>query len=140
MTGIPDVGHMIYDPNVPIPLIVPVACPVADRPEDAPRLIGKLKIKVHPDSLAFQSYQQSDIEEEFHCNFELNQAFQEKLESAGVRITGSGENGEARIMELPDHRFFLGTGYMPQLSSVEGKPHPLFIAYVEAILNSARVK
>ena len=128
---------MIYDPDTPIPLIVPVSCPVADRPEDAPRLIGKMKIKVHPDSQAFQIYQQSEIEENFHCNFELNQAFQEQLEAAGVRITGLGENGEARIIELANHRFFLGTGYMPQLTSVEGKPHPLIVAYLEAVLNFA---
>ena len=131
---------MIYDPDTPIPLIVPVSCPVADRPEDAPRLIGKMKIKVYSDSQAFQIYQQSEIEEDFHCNFELNQAFQEKLEAVGVRITGSGENGEARIMELTGHRFFMGTGYMPQLTSIDGRPHPIIVAYLEAALNYARAQ
>jgi len=128
---------MIYDPDTPIPLIVPVSCPVAHRPEDAPRLIGKMKIRINPDSQAFQIYQQSEIEEDFHCNFELNQAFQEQLEAAGIRITGLGENGETRIIELNNHRFFMGTGYMPQLTSVEGKPHPLILAYLESVLNFA---
>ena len=129
---------MIYDPNTPVPLIVPVSCPIANRPEGAPKLTGTLKIKVSPDSLAFLIYQKSEIEEDFHCNFELNQAFQEKLEEAGASITGLGENGEARIIELTNHRFFLGTGYMPQLTSIEGRPHSLILAYLENVLNFAR--
>jgi len=126
---------MLYDPDTLTPLIVLVSCPVTDRPEGAPRLWGKLKIKVSPDSLAFRIYQQSDIEEVFNCNYELNQAFQGMIAETGLRITGLGDNGEARIVELAEHRFFLATSYLPQLSSEEGRPHPLIVAYLEAVIN-----
>ena len=46
-----------------------------------------------------------------------------------------GEEGEARIVEMIDHRFFLATLFQPQLTSKEGSPHPLITAYLEAVLS-----
>jgi CTP synthase (UTP-ammonia lyase) len=108
------------------------ACPVDNRPAGAPRLWGGLKIKVSPNTLAFQAYKQTRVEESFTCNYELNPVYREKLEAAGLKVSGVSENGGARIVELPDHRFFLATGYVPQLNSSETKPHPLFVAYLKA--------
>ena len=136
--GIKDAGHMEYDPNVSMPLIVPASCPVEDRPEGTPMLWGKLKIKVSPDSLVFRIYQQPEVEEWFQCNYELNPAFQDVIEAAGLRVTGLGENGEARIVELTNHRFFLATNFQPQLMSEEIRPHRLIVAYLEAVLNFRR--
>jgi len=124
-----------YDEHTPTPLIVPVACPVDNRPEGAHRLSGELKIKMNPDSLAFRIYQKTEIEEEHSCNNELNPEFQEMFEKGGLRIVGVGDRGEARIVELIDHPFFLATLFQPQLSSKEGSPHPLITAYLEAVLN-----
>jgi len=124
-----------YDPNSSTPLIVPVSCPVENLPEGAHKLSGKLKIKVNPGSLAFRLYQEGEIEEEHTCNNELNREFQEAFEKGGLQIVGIGEQGEARIVELPDHRFFLATLFLPQLTSKEGSPHPLMSAYLEAVLD-----
>lgn len=112
---------------------MPVSCPVDNRPEGAPLLWGKLKIKVSPDSLVFRIYQKSEIEEWFQCDYELNPAFQGMLEATGLRVTGLGERGEARIVELPDHCFFLATNFQPQLISEESQPYPMIIAYLSAI-------
>ncbi len=126
----------MYDPKTNTPLLVPASCPVPDRPQGAPALFGKLKIKVIPNSVAFRIYQQSDIEERFACSYELNLAFREKLEGAGMRITGFGENGEGRIVELPKNRFYLATLYQPHMTSEAGKPHPLITAYLKAAIGS----
>jgi len=99
-------------------------------------LWGKLKIKIRPDSLAYHIYQQPEVEEWFQCNYELNPAFQEMIETTGMSVTGMGENGEARIVELSDHRFFLATNFQPQLTSEEIRPHPLIVAYLESLANS----
>ena len=103
-----------------------------ERPEGAPRLWGKLKIKVIPGSLAFSIYQRTEVEEPFNCNYELNPEFRSKLELSGLRVSAVSEDGGARIVELPDHPFFLGTGFMPQLASEENLPHPLIVAYLKA--------
>ncbi|MFH1032113.1 MAG: hypothetical protein V1767_06095 [Chloroflexota bacterium] len=109
-----------------------VACPIENRPEGAPRLCGKLKIKVSPDSLAFRIYQRTEIDEAFNCNYELNPVYRKKLEASGLKVSGVSADGGARIIELLDHRFFIATGFLPQLSSEPTKPHPLIIAYIKA--------
>jgi CTP synthase (UTP-ammonia lyase) len=56
------------------------------------------------------------------------------MEQGGVRVSGVSTDGGVRIIELPDHPFFLATGFLPQLSSTAGKPHPLLVAYLRAAM------
>jgi CTP synthase (UTP-ammonia lyase) len=56
-----------------------------------------------------------------------------------MRVSGISEDGGARLVELPDHRFYLGTGFLPQLSSEENRPHPLIGAFLEAAAKSKTV-
>ena len=51
-----------------------------------------------------------------------------------MKISGVSEDGGARIIELPDHPFFIATGFVPQFSSEENKPHPMIVAYLEAAI------
>jgi CTP synthase len=113
-------------------LLVLASCPVDNCPQGKPRLCGKLKVKVSPGSLAFRIYQHSEVEEAFNCNYELNPVFRETLESSGVIVSGVSVDGGARIIELPYHRFFIATGFQPQLISEATQPHPLIIAYLES--------
>jgi CTP synthase len=108
------------------------ACPVDNRPAGAPRLSGQLKIKVSKDSLAYQIFGKTEISEPFTCNYELNPEYRGKLEAAGLKVSGVSADGGARIIELPDHTFFIGTGFVPQLASEPGHPHPLIVAFMEA--------
>jgi CTP synthase len=91
-----------------------------------------LKINISPGSLALSIYHSSMIEEMFTCNYELNPVYRDTLENNGLRVSGVSEDGGARIVELPEHRFFIATGFVPQLSSEENRPHPLIVAYLEA--------
>lgn len=134
--GISDAAHAEYDPNAPTPVIALASCPVAQPAEGTPRLSGKLKIRVSPGSLAFRIYRRQEAQEPFSCSYELNPAFKARIEAGGLRIVGVGQNGEARIVELPGHRFFVATLFQPQLASTEGRPHPLITAYLEAMLSS----
>jgi CTP synthase (UTP-ammonia lyase) len=95
-----------------------------------------LKIHLSPGSLAFQVYGQADIEEAFNCNYELNPQYRDRLENSGLKVSGVSESGGARIVELPGHRFFLATGFLPQVSSTQDHPHPLVSAFLEACLNN----
>lgn len=109
-----------------------VSCPVPEYAEGALRLSGRLKIKVRPDSLASSIYKCAEIEEQFNCNYELDPAYQGVMEDKGMCVTGVGENGEARIVELRDHRFFLTTAFQPHFKSEKERPHPVISAFVEA--------
>jgi CTP synthase (UTP-ammonia lyase) len=132
VAGIKEAGHAEEEPDTAVPLLILASCQVDSRPEGTPRLWGKLKIGISPDSLAFRIYQRLRVEEAFNCNYELNPLYRDKLESSGLKVSGVSEAGGARIIELPDHRFFIATGFLPQISSAENSPHPLIVAYLEA--------
>jgi CTP synthase (UTP-ammonia lyase) len=93
-----------------------------------------MKIKVNPDSLAYSIYQKAEISETFTCNYELNLTFRKKLEEKGLKVSGEMEDGAVRIVELSDYPFFMGTGFVPQLSSEVNNPHPLVVAFLQAAL------
>jgi CTP synthase (UTP-ammonia lyase) len=138
--GEQDVGHQEYDPDIVNPLFILASCPVESRPEGAPRLWGNLKIKITAASLAYRIYRQDEIEEPYSCNFELNSEYQGVLEKSGAKISGVTENGGTSIIELPDHAFYIVTGYQPQLSSEGSNPHPLILAYLEAVITHKKEK
>ncbi len=118
-------------------MITLAACPIDTRPQGAPRLWGSLKINLVPGSLAARVYGSTGIEETFTCNYELNPLYRETLEKRGLRVSGSSDDGGARIIELADYRFFLATGFVPQMSSQPDSPHPLITAFLEAAVKKA---
>ena len=73
--------------------------------------------------------------EEFHCRNELNSAYQPLFERSALKVSGWGDRGEARVVELQGSRFFLGTLFLPQLTAAEAA-HPLVDGFVQAIVNS----
>jgi CTP synthase len=127
-------AHTEMNPETTTPLLVLVACPVDNRLAGSPRLSGNLNIKINPDSLAYRVYNEIEVSEPFTCNYELNPEYRNKLEAAGLRVSGISSDGRARIIELPDHNFFIGTGFVPQLASKPGYPHPLIAAFLKAVL------
>jgi CTP synthase (UTP-ammonia lyase) len=135
-----DAEHAEYDPHGGTLLIAPVSCPVPGRPEGAPRLAGQQRVWLRAGSLAARIYGQPEIEEEFTCNYELNPAFQDDLQKAGLQLVGADENGLARIVELEDHPFFVATLFLPQLASREGRPHPLIAAYLDAVVSRRAIQ
>ena len=70
--------------------------------------------------------------ETFACNYGLNTAFEDQIRSKELRVSGYDEDGTTRMIELPDHPFFMATLFVPQLLSQSGKPHPFVCAYLGA--------
>lgn len=78
-----------------------------------------------PGPLACFIYREETNEEECFCNCELNRAFRGPLEAAGLRVTGQGEAGEVRGVELPTPRdAVLGA----QLPSAAERSQPVITA------------
>jgi CTP synthase (UTP-ammonia lyase) len=98
-------------------------------------LVGKTQvIKITPGSCAYQAYGLREVTEQFHCNYGLNPQFREKVGRGELKITGVDVEGEARIVELSDHAFYVATLFLPQVSSRPDRPHPLIVAYLRAAL------
>lgn len=53
--------------------------------------------------------------------------------ATGTALRHAADDGGARIIELPTHRFYLATGFLPQYGSAPGNPHPLITAFLEAV-------
>ncbi len=121
--GIEDAQHAEYDPDASTLFITPLSCSLAGQTMD---------VGVRPGTRAAQAYGSATVTERYYCNFGLNPAYLDDLVSAGVCVSGTDELGEVRVIELPDHRFFLATLFVPQASSTLVRPHPLVTAFVAA--------
>lgn len=75
------------------------------------------------------------ISERHRHRFEFNNLYREKLEKAGLVISGTSPDGKlVEIIELKDHPFFVGTQFHPEFKSRPFDPHPLFVAFIKAVV------
>ncbi len=89
-----------------------------------------------PGSKAAIAYGQTEIHERHRHRYEFNPAYRERLEAAGLRITGNSPDGTlAEVVELPNHPWFVGVQFHPEFKSKPLAPHPLFAGFVEAALH-----
>jgi CTP synthase (UTP-ammonia lyase) len=139
VVGIRDATTAEEDPNAKNIVIYPVSCAVPNRSADAPKLSGVVpKIRLRPGSYLASYYGKEVVEEEFFCNFEVNPEFEWTAMEAGFPVVARGEQGECRAIESPAHLFFVATLFQPQLSSTAKKPHPLIVAFVQAVADFRR--
>ena len=66
--------------------------------------------------------------ERYHCGYGLNPEYLEALTGSGLRFSGFDDSGQVRIMELPEHPFFMGTLFQPELHGDGTQPHPVIRA------------
>ena len=75
--------------------------------------------------------------EDYYCSYGVNPEYRATMEKGGLRISGLGDEGEVRIVELPSHPFFLATLFLPQMRSTAVRPHPLLAGYAAAVAGRA---
>jgi CTP synthase (UTP-ammonia lyase) len=121
--GYEDAEHAETNPDANRLFITPLSC----------SLVGQtMPVHLEPGSAAAAAYDRSEATERYYCNFGLNPDYLEELVGAGMHVTGTGPEGEPRVIELPALRFFMGTLFVPQASSAPSSPHPLIVALLEA--------
>jgi CTP synthase len=102
--------------------------------------LGLYPCVIQPGTIAERAYQEKQIEERHRHRFELNNAYREILQSAGMRFSGISPDGRLiEIAELADHPFMLGTQFHPEFQSRPNRPHPLFMAFLEAVSKHAAI-
>ena len=96
--------------------------------------LGSWKCAVHPDTLMSKAYQgQPLINERHRHRFELNNAYGDALEKAGMFASGiNPETGLVEAVEIAGHPWFVGVQFHPEYKSTVENPHPLFVSFVEA--------
>ena len=106
---------------------------------------GTMRLGAYPavlsrESRVAQIYDGDDISERHRHRYEVNIDYRKRLEAAGLRFSGmSPDNLLPETIELPDHPWFVGVQYHPELKSRPFDPHPLFASFIEAAVEQSRL-
>jgi CTP synthase len=102
--------------------------------------LGAYPCILGPGSLAHAIYERDEIDERHRHRYEVNINYVNRLSAAGLRFSGMSPDGRLpEIVELPDHPWFLGVQFHPELKSKPFDPHPLFASFVKAALHQSRL-
>jgi CTP synthase len=103
--------------------------------------LGAYVAHLLPDTLIRAIYDDADLIEERHRHrYEVNIHYRAALESAGLRFSGLSPDGVLpETVEYPDHPWFIGVQYHPELKSKPFEPHPLFASFIGAAVKQARL-
>jgi CTP synthase len=106
---------------------------------------GTMRLGLYPcvlqeGSISAKAYQLPMVQERHRHRFELNNAFRDVLSQNGMRFSGISPDGRlVEIAELVDHPFMIGTQFHPEFLSRPNRPHPLFVAFLQAVKQKAGI-
>ncbi len=121
--GFSDAQHAEYDPYASSLFIKELECSLAGQ---------SMPVNIAPGSVAAGAYGATEATERYYCDFGLNMDYLGDLKAGGMVVSGTDADGEPRIVELPDLRFFVATLFVPQTRSTRERPHPLVVAFLNA--------
>jgi CTP synthase len=106
---------------------------------------GTMRLGAYPAALAGNSvvrsiYGEDLISERHRHRYEVNAHYKDALEARGLVFSGMSPDGELpEIVERPDHPWFVGVQFHPELKSKPFNPHPLFASFIEAAVKQSRL-
>jgi CTP synthase len=100
--------------------------------------LGAYPAKLKPGSQVAKAYGSTEVSERHRHRYEVNNAYRKQLSDAGLVFSGTSPDDHlVEFVELPAdvHPFFVGTQAHPELKSRPTRPHPLFSAFVKAVVD-----
>jgi len=102
--------------------------------------LGAYEAHLAKDSQVGGIYGRDWISERHRHRYEVNINYKERLEAVGLRFSGMSPDGILpEIVERPDHPWFIGVQFHPELKSRPFDPHPLFAGFIEAAVKQSRL-
>lgn len=98
MLGIAEAEYAETSPNSDALVVSQLSCSLAGQAQ---------RVHILPESRAAALYNATEAAEDYFCNYGLDPGYRPSPEAAGLRVTEVGDDGEARIVELDSHPFFL---------------------------------
>ena len=123
--------------------------PVIDMMEEQKKITmkgGTMRLGSYPcvikeNSLAYTIYGKTEISERHRHRWEFNNAYLNQFENTGMVASGiNPETGLVEIIELPQHPFFIGVQYHPELKSTVENPQPIFVSFIKAAKEFSEAK
>ncbi len=102
--------------------------------------LGAYPADLAPGSLVSAQYGMTHIQERHRHRWEVNVHYRDPIEATGLRFSGMSPDGILpEIIERPDHPWFIGVQYHPELKSKPLAPHPLFAGFIRAAVKQSRL-
>ncbi len=102
--------------------------------------LGAYPCKLKEGSRASKVYKNLEILERHRHRYEVNTTYQKKLEKTGMFFSGMSPDGILpEIIEIPDHPWFIGVQFHPELKSKPFDPHPLFTSFIAGAIQQSRL-
>jgi len=133
LAGLDGADSSEFDPETPHPVIALLESQHGVTKKGGTMRLGAYRCVVAPGSRASEAYGAGEVSERHRHRFEFNNDYQAPLEAKGMRVTGLyPELSLVEIVELPDHPWFVGVQFHPELRSRPDQPHPLFQGFIRA--------
>ncbi|MFV0365380.1 MAG: CTP synthase [Mangrovibacterium sp.] len=95
--------------------------------------LGAYACTVKKGSKLYDAYGKTKIQERHRHRYEFNNQYLKEFEQAGMKAVGiNPDTNLVEVVEIPEHKWYVGTQYHPEYSSTVLNPHPLFVAFVKA--------
>ena len=102
--------------------------------------LGAYEARLSGNSHVATIYGATDISERHRHRYEVNVHYRHALEKGGLVFSGMSPDGALpEIVERPDHPWFVGVQFHPELKSKPFEPHPLFASFIEAAVKQSRL-
>jgi CTP synthase len=139
VAGMAGTSSTEFEPDCPDPVIALMASQRDVKDLGGTMRLGAYAARLREGSKAAQAYGTTEISERHRHRWEVNNAFRHVLAEHGMRLSGLSPDGSlVEMMELPDHPWFVGCQFHPELKSRPTRPHPLFAAFIGAAVERAR--
>ena len=115
------------------------------RRESGGNLGGTMRLGAYPcmlqkGSRVHEIYSDIEISERHRHRYEVNTTYRDVLEKAGLKFSGMSPDGILpEIIEIPDHPWFVGVQFHPELKSKPFEPHPLFTSFIAGAVHQSRL-
>jgi len=140
VAGLAGADSSEFDPKTPHPVIGLLESQHGVTKKGGTMRLGAYRCVVTPGSRAAEAYAAPEVSERHRHRYEFNNDYLKRLEEKGLRVTGVyQELNLVEIVELPDHPWFVGVQFHPELRSRPDQPHPLFKGFIRAA-NAERLR
>jgi len=121
--GHKDAENAEVNPSTNMPLISSLSCKLYDE---------SARIKLVKNSKIAEIYSEETISEEYFCGYGVNSEYLSIYKGTDMIFSGFDEDEDPRCLEIPTNKFFIGTAFQPERSSLKGESHPLICAFLSA--------
>ena len=135
--GLEEANSAEFDENTKNPVIH-----IMEEQKNIDKKGGTMRLGAYPciikeGSLASKVYGKKEISERHRHRYEFNNDYRERLEEAGLTISGTSPDGNlVEIVEIKDHPYFIAGQFHPELKSRPNRPAPLFVGLVKACIDN----